>query len=64
MALYKYNALVYKNGGLEEQVIETDEDYDRVIKHAHIHSAVPVAEVKVEAKEEAKVVVKTRKPKK
>lgn len=36
------------NGALEHVVIETDEDYTRLMAHSHIHSAEPIVENKEE----------------
>ena len=30
--------MVHKDGGLVEEIIETDEDANRLLAHAHIHS--------------------------
>ena len=54
--MYKYIVRVMRDGvvgGPEE--MESAEDMDRLLKHAHIHSAELVGEVK-EAKEEKKEV--------
>jgi hypothetical protein len=43
--MYKYK--VWQHGVddvLEQVIIETDEDYDRLMAHAHIHSAERIAE--------------------
>lgn len=41
----KYKCLVRTNeGSLEEQIIDTNESVDRLLAHAHIHSAVQIIE--------------------
>lgn len=51
--IYKYKAKVNREGVVTEEIIETTESLDRLLAHAHIVSAEPVAEVK-EEKIEAK----------
>ena len=41
---YKVTQHVGPDGHLEESVIETNESYGRLMAHAHIHSAEPIAE--------------------
>lgn len=58
--IYKYRAKVNRDGVVTEEIIETTETLDRLLAHAHIHSATPITgvveekEEKVEAKVEAK----------
>lgn len=42
----KYKVLQHSgpNDSLEQAIIETDEDYNRLMAHAHIHSAEPIIE--------------------
>lgn len=57
--MYRYKAKVVRDGSIVEEIIETTEDLNRLLMHAHIHSAEPIGAVEavkeVEVKEEKDV---------